>query len=449
MRIGSEKGGRLLLNSVKDIWQNILESLKRDLSETTINTWFDEVEAVDLKDSVLLLYCKNEFKKNYIESLFVRNIRAALKDLFSYDMGVRLLTAEEFSSYGETTQKRPASLLESGEFTFDTFVVGGSNELAYAAAQAVAEAPADRYNPLFIYGDSGLGKTHLIYAIAHELRRRDKNCKIAYVKGDAFTNELVESIRTGTTAQFRERYRQVDLLLVDDVQFIAGRVQTEEEFFHTFNTLYESRRQIVLTSDRPPSEMTKLENRLRTRFEWGLLVDVQPPDFETRLAIVKNKAAQRGTILEDRIAVTIAQNVTANVRQLEGTVNKILAYRELKGDELDEDTILRAITDMTKKGNEFIPTPAMIISECCKYFSMDESVVRGKAKDNNVVRCRNIAIYLIRHMMNISLADIGKEFGRDHTTIIHSIERVQDQIAEDKGYAEMVKEITTNINTRV
>ena len=436
------------MNSIYDIWKMIMDSLRKDLSEVTLSAWFDEVVAVDLKESVLLLYCPNDFKKGYIESLFLKNIRAALKELFSYDMGVRLLSHEEYQNYGKVTEKKPTSVLESGEFTFDTFVVGGSNKLAHAAAQAVAEKPAERYNPLFIYGDSGLGKTHLMYAIAHEIRKRDPGSNIIYIKGDDFTNELVQAIQSGTTADFKEKYRKADLLLMDDVQFIAGKIQTEEEFFHTFNTLYESKRQIILTSDRPPSEMTKLSNRLQTRFEWGMLADVQPPDFETRLAIVKNKAAQKGTVLDENLAIFIAENVTANVRQLEGSINKILAYRELEGKDLDETTINRVFQDILKRNNEFIPTADSIITECCRYFNVEESVIRGKQQSAAIVKARQIAMYLINHMTNLTLTEIGVEFGRDHTTVMHSRDKVANTIKKDPAFAEMVKEITTNINAQ-
>ena len=330
------------MNSVADVWQVVLERLRAGgLAETAISTWFDEVEAVAIRDMTFYLCCPNDFKRGTIESLFLPNLKAALKEIFSADFDVKLLSAAERSALGQEKPKKPTSLLESGEFTFDTFVVGDSNKLAYAAARAVADAPAEHYNPLFIYGDSGLGKTHLIYAIAHEIRTKTPNAKIVYIKGDDFTNELVEAIRTGKNVEFRSKYRDADLLLMDDVQFIAGRKQTQEEFFHTFNTLYESKRQIVLTSDRSPKEMQLLDDRLQTRFEWGLLVDVQPPDFETRLAIVKNKAAQWGSVIDDDIAKYIAENVSSNVRQLEGAMNKILAYRDLIGKEMDEESANR------------------------------------------------------------------------------------------------------------
>ena len=337
------------------------------------------------------------------------------------------------------------------DLTFETFVVGPSNKMAYAASVSVAEHPAEHYNPLFIYGDSGLGKTHLIYAIAHVIRNREKTAKIAYVKGDDLTNELVAAIQAGPakTAEMREKYRQADLLLVDDVQFIAGKKQTQEEFFHTFNTLYESGRQIVLTSDRPPSEMTQLEDRLRTRFEWGLLVDVEPPDFETRLAIVKSKAALMGLTLSDKISAYVAENVTANVRQLEGTINKIKAYKDLLGSETDEETASRAIQDMLKRSNEYIPSPSVIIDYICKFYNLEESVIRGQQRVRDAVQARQIAMYLIRSMTNLSLDDIGKEFdNRDHTTVLYSIDKVEKQMKKDSAFAETVKEIKTNINSK-
>ena len=236
---------------------------------------------------------------------------------------------------------------------------------------------------------------------------------------------------------------------MDDIQFIAGKRQTQEEFFHTFNNLYESGKQIVLTSDRPPSEMTQLEDRLKTRFEWGLLVDVTPPDFETRLAIVKNKAAMLGIELPESVADFVAQNVTANVRQLEGTINKILAYRDLLGDKADEEAVSRAIKDMLKKSNEYVPTPEAIIDYICKFYNIDEQIIRGQQRQRDAVNGRQIAMYLIRRMTNLSLVDIGKEFGgRDHTTVLHSLEKVEQRMKKDPTFAETVKEITTNINAK-
>ena len=439
------------MNSVADVWDNVLQQLKRDLSETTIATWFDELEAVDIRGNVFILHCANDFKKGYIESLFMKNIKASLHDIFSTDFEVRILDDNAFAEFQGGGQKKQSDRFTSDEFTFETFVVGPSNKLAYAASVAVAEHPAQNYNPLLIYGDSGLGKTHLIYAIANVIKKNDSHAKIAYVKGDDLTNELVAAIQAGPnkTAEMREKYRQADLLLVDDVQFIAGKKQTQEEFFHTFNNLYESGRQIVLTSDRPPSEMTQLEDRLRTRFEWGLLVDVAPPDFETRLAIVKNKAALLGLDLPDKISVYIAENVTANVRQLEGTINKIMAFKDLLGNEADEETVTRAIQDMLKRSNEYVPTPEAILEYISKYYNLEESVIRGQQRVRDAVAARQIAMYLIRSMTNLSLDDIGKQFdNRDHSTVLYSIKQVEKQMKKDAAFAETVKAIKTNINSR-
>ena len=437
------------MNSVADVWNNVLQQLKGELSETTIATWFDELEAVDIRGNTFLLHCSNDFKKGYIESLFMKNIKASLHDIFSTDFEVQILDDQAFAEFNGGESHRQSDRFTSAEFTFETFVVGPSNKLAYAASMAVAEHPAQNYNPLLIYGDSGLGKTHLLYAIANVIRRNDAKAKIVYIKGDDFINEFIELIRAGRGNEFRAKYREADLLLVDDVQFVAGKEQVQNEFFHTFNTLYESGKQIVLTSDRPPSEMTLLDDRLRTRFEWGLLADVTPPDFETRLAIIKNKAALLGMELPDKIAVYIAQNVTANVRQLEGTINKILAYKDLLGNDTDEETVTRAIQDMLRRSNEYIPTPETILEYIAKYYSLEESVIRGQQRIRDAVSARQIAMYLIRSMTNLSLDEIGKVFdNRDHSTVLYSIQQIEKKMKKDPAFAETVKEIKTNINSK-
>ena len=435
------------MNSLTDVWGNVLQQMSRQLAPTTINTWFDEVEVVTMEDSAFVLHCGNEFKKKTIEARFLSYIRDALRDLFSADFEIKILNDEQLSAYHGVAPDYPGDLNDSGAFTFETYVVGPSNKLAYAAAHAVSERPGVNYNPLFIYGDSGLGKTHLLYAIAHGLKKNHPDAKIVYIKGDDFTNELVASIREGKNAEFREKYRQATLLLVDDVQFIAGKEQTQEEFFHTFNSLYEAGKQIVLTSDRPPREMTKLEDRLRTRFEWGLMVDVTPPDYETRLAIVKNKSAMLGVKLSDPVTDLIAENVTANVRQIEGTLNKILAYYDLMGSAMSQEDILRAIRDMIKKNNEYIPTAQAVVNYICSTYHIDEDVLRGQSRGREVVTARQIAMYLMRRMICMNLVDIGKEFSdRDHTTVLHSLDKVEKQMRSDPAFAEMVKQITTNIN---
>lgn len=435
------------MQSVSDIWSMILTRLREDLSETTIKTWFDDTTVVALEGNTLVLYCPNDFKRSNIQDRFLTGIEAALKDIFSADITVRLLDEAGLRRYQNQEENKPVSLMESGEFTFETFVVGPSNRLACSAARAVADAPGQHYNPLFIYGDSGLGKTHLLYAIAHVIREKSPASKIVYIKGDEFINDFIESVRSGKAGDFRTKYREADLLLVDDIQFVAGKVETQNEFFHTFNTLYESKKQIVLTSDRPPHEMAQLDDRLRTRFEWGLMVDVEPPVLETRVAIIKNKAAQLGFLISDDIADYIASKITANVRQLEGTVKKIKAFHDLEGSDIDRQTVDRAIQDMSRS-SEFIITQETIIKEICRYFRLEEDQIRGQSHSRDCVNARQIAMYLIRRMTSLSLSETGLEFsGRDHTTVLHSIEQVEKKMKTNPSFAETVKSIITNINS--
>ena len=437
------------MNSVADVWNNVLDRLRKDLSETTISTWFSEVEPVDIRDNTFFLFCPNDFHRGYIDSLFAKNIKAVLKDIFSTDFDIKVMDKAEMETFRGGNEKAGRDKFPFGNFTFDTFIVGPSNKLAWAASMAVANEPAKNYNPLLIYGDSGLGKTHLIYAIANVIRKNNAGAKIAYVKGDEFINEFIELVRDHRGSEFRTKYRDADILLVDDIQFIAGKEQVQNEFFHTFNTLYEAGKQIVLTSDRPPSEMTLLDDRLRTRFEWGLLADITPPDLETRVAIIKNKAAMMGMNMTDTLAIYIAKNVTANVRQLEGAITKILAYKDLLGSEESEVTAARAILDIIKREAEYIPSPEAILDYISKYYKIEESVITGQSRIRAVMSARQAAIYLIRSMTSLSLDEIGKLFGnRDHTTIMHSIDQVEKKMDKEPAYAETIKEMKTNISSK-
>ena len=424
----------------------ILDRLREDLSETTIKTWFDETTVIALEGNELILHCPNAFKRSNIQDRFLPNIEAGLRDIFSSDIAVRLLDDDGLRQRQNKEEAKPASIMDSGEFTFDTFVVGPSNQLACSAAQAVADAPGRRYNPLFIYGSSGLGKTHLLYAIAHEIRRQSPSARILYIKGDEFINDFIETVRSGRSMnEFRIKYREADLMLVDDIQFVAGKVETQNEFFHTFNTLYESKKQIVLTSDRPPQEMALLDDRLRTRFEWGLMADVQQPVLETRVAIVKNKAANLGLILDDSIANYIAGKITSNVRQLEGTVHKIKAFHDLNIP-IDQSAVDRAIQDMIRS-NEFTITPDNIIKEVCRYFRLEEDQIRGPSRSRDILNARQIAMYLIRRMTSLSLDETGKLFGgRDHSTTLNGVTKVENRMKTDNTFAETVKAIITNVN---
>ena len=374
-------------------------------------------------------------------------IHDALKEVFNSDAKLLVFGDEELASFKQKG-KSASSMDFNPQFTFDNFVVGPSNRFAHSAAIAVSKTPGQVYNPLFIYGPPGVGKTHLLYAIANGIRKEKTDANIVYIKGDQFTNELIAAIQNGRNIEFRSKYREADLFLIDDVQFIAGKESTQEEFFHTFNKLYEEHKQIVMTSDRKPSDMLTLEDRLKTRFEWGLLADVQPPDYETRMAIIKNKAKNLGLNLDDEVCNYIAINVTNNVRQIEGTVKKILAYRDLNNMPLDLAHVSRAIDDMFKSEGNALPTPSLIISQVCKFYSIDEAILRGTQKNKGTAEARQVAMYLIRKLTNLSLPDIGKEFARDHSTVLYAIRKVEVALKNgDTATQNNIRDITANINS--
>ena len=434
------------MNSVADVWTNVLQQLKKDLSETTITTWFDELTAVDIRENTFYLHCPNDFKKRYIESLFIKNIKAALQDLFSMEFEVKILDEAGLLEFQGGAPKKNSDRFTYEDFTFETFVVGPSNKLAYAASMAVAEHPAQNYNPLLIYGDSGLGKTHLLYAIANVIRQNDPAAKIVYIKGDDFINEFIELIRAGRGSDFRAKYREADLLLVDDVQFVAGKEQVQNEFFHTFNNLYESGKQIVLTSDRPPSEMTLLDDRLRTRFEWGLLADVTPPDFETRVAIVKRKAELLHLDLPEDVAEFIANHLKNNIRQLEGAVKKLNAYYMLEGIQPVISVAQNAIKDILNETQPVPVTIEKIIGEVSRTFNVSPADIRGTKRNANVASARRVAIYILREVTGMSMEEIGREFsGRDHSTIVYSLKTMERDMKNDQHLRETVSDIIKNV----
>ena len=435
------------MDSVAEVWKSILEIIARDITPTAYNTWFADCEPVELEDCKLVLHTATDFKRNIIQSRFGSTICAALYDLFSCDFELQVLAGDELEEY-LSRKKGPDHLPEMDGYTFDRFVVGPSNKFAHAVAVAVAENPGKAYNPLFIYGNSGLGKTHLLLAIGEEIHARHPEKKIAYVKGDDFTNQMIQSVQSGTAEEFRQKYRNVDLFLVDDVQFIAGKQATQEEFFHTFNNIYEAGHQIVITSDRPPLEMSLLDDRLRTRFEGGLMADVQPPDIETRMAIIRNKAAQLGMILPDDVVEYIGENITANIRQIEGVVKRLTAYKEILNDTITINSVKRAIKDVIRVG-EYIPTPDVIIEETARYYSLSPDDLRGQRRSKNIAMARQISMYLMRSLTNLSLLDIGEQYeGRNHSTVLSSVRKVEDLIKKDPEVASTVRDISSNINSR-
>ena len=435
------------MNSLNDIWNSVLAVLGQNLTSTALNTWFSDCTPVELKDNRIVLHTPTEFKRDIIQSRFSAAIAAALTDLFSTEMKVILLVGDELQTYLDETRSDDTLPIVAG-FTFENFVVGPSNKYAHAAAIAVSQNPGQLYNPLFIYGNSGLGKTHLLMAIGQYIHTKQPKANIVYVKGDDFTNDMVRCIQTGSMAEFRQKYRQADLLLMDDIQFIAGKQQTQEEFFHTFNTLYEAGKQIVVTSDRPPIEMIKLEDRIRTRLEWGLMADVQPPDLETRMAIIRNKAAQLGMPLTDEVVEFIAENVTSNVRQIEGVIHKLTAYKNLLDDEISVNTARRAIKEVAREGPN-LPTADIIISETARYYGISEDALVGQSKQKTNAMARQVSMYLCRTLISMVLTDIGeKHGGRNHATVLSSIRKVEELMKTRPEMAATIRDITSNINSK-
>ena len=429
------------------VWAKIYGYMEEQLGAVVISTWFDDAEVIELNDEHLILYTASDYRREMIITRYTPLIHEALQVLFNSNAKLRVFDDEEMKAYNDKG-KNLSAMDFNPQFNFDNFVVGPSNRFAHGAALAVSNHPGDAYNPLFIYGPPGVGKTHLLYAIANGIRKQKPDANIVYIRGEQFTVDLIEAIKTGKNIEFRSKYREADLFLIDDVQFIAGKEATQEEFFHTFNKLYEEHKQIVMTSDRKPSDMATLEDRLRTRFEWGLLADIQPPDYETRMAIIKNKAMQLGLELSEDVCNYIATNITNNVRQIEGTVKKIKAYRDLDNMSLDLGNISRAIDDMFKNEGNALPTPNLIISQVCKFYSVDESELRSAKKSKGIAEPRQVAMYLVRKLTNLSLPDIGQEFAKDHSTALYNIRKIETALKSGDGELQNnIRDITANINS--
>ncbi|MGI6180800.1 MAG: chromosomal replication initiator protein DnaA [Agathobaculum sp.] len=420
-----------------NILEMALEYLERDFPPSSLSAWFDDVTVVSLSDNRLILHSPVQFKKEFIEQKFVEPLQNVLHELTGDPIAVVVVTGE----YSSPT----ASSSPYDDYTFERFIVGSSNKFAHAAAIAVANNPAETYNPLFIYGQSGLGKTHLMYAIANVIRKTHPEYRIIYVKGEDFTNELVTAIQEGNVQNFRTKYRMADLLLLDDVQFIAGKERTQEEFFHTFNALYEAQRQIVLTSDRPPKEINTLEDRMKTRFEWGLLADIQPPDFETRIAIIRDKAIKMGVSLPDEVSTYIAENIQANIRQLEGAVKKIKAMHELVGEQIDVGLAQRAIDALKIENPNLNPTPERIMEAVANYFYIPVEQMISQNRSKDVAYPRQMAMYMIRQELEYSFPDIAKIFKRDHTTVMHACNKIEEERKNTRETEDVIKKLHNNI----
>ena len=434
------------MNSIGEIWDNIMTVLTQELTSTSISTWFADCTPIEITDNRLVIHTPTDFKRNIITRRFSELIVRAISELFSCPFELLILAGEEIDDY-ELTPAADDSPPEMAGYTFSRFVVGPSNKFAHAAAVAVTETPGTVYNPLFIYGNSGLGKTHLLLAIGQCIHEKTPTAKLAYVKGDDFLNSFVHAIQVGAAEEFRNKFRNVDLFLVDDIQFIAGKLQTQEEFFHTFNTLYEAGKQIVITSDRPPIEMNKLEDRLRTRFEGGLMVDISPPDAETRMAIIRNKATQLGMVLPDEVVEYIANEIKSNIRQIEGVVKRMTAYNSILHDDVNIAAAKRAVKDIIRVGT-YVPKPEVIIEESAAYYTLDPDDLRGQRRLKNTALARQISMYLMRNLTNLSLKDIGEQYeDRNHSTVLNSIRKIEEMLEKDPAICNTIRDITKNINT--
>ncbi|MBQ1250622.1 MAG: chromosomal replication initiator protein DnaA [Clostridia bacterium] len=433
-----------------------IKKLTDEKGDLVVSTFFEEAEALAVEGNRLVVKVPTDLVRSVLEQRFAIDVADIISDIAGQRMRVEFLSdPAQYKKYEQSKNQLPTGY--SG-YTFDSFIVGNSNKLAHAAAMAVANglsqpdgapnAASAIYNPLFIYGQSGLGKTHLLYAMMEMITTHRYDKKVIYIKGDEFTNQLVRAIEDKNVPAFRDKYRGADLLLVDDIQFIAGKERTQEEFFHTFNHLYEAGKQIVLTSDRPPKEMATLQERLSTRFEWGLLTDIQPPDLETRMALVNVKASNLGVQLPADVTEYIASCITSNVRQLEGAVKKLAALHSIMNIPIDIDLAQRAIKDIFKESPGLNPTPQLILEEVSSFTGVAKDKILGKSKSKDIVHARQVMIYLITQMTDLSLPAIGRFIGRDHTTALYARDKIAEEIQTNPGLDATIKDLMKNIRSR-
>ncbi|MBC8590881.1 chromosomal replication initiator protein DnaA [Wansuia hejianensis] len=431
-------------SNLDSIWNDVLNIIKVELTEVSYNTWLKTIVPMNMTDDTMILAAPNDFTKGILEGRYLNLIKNAIREVSKKDYIVQFVIPGEEYSQGkgqtivqEKSDNNRAQL--NPKYSFDTFVIGNSNRFAHAASLAVAEAPAQAYNPLFIYGGVGLGKTHLMHAIGHYILGQNPNTKVVYVSSEKFTNELINSIREYRNEEFRNKYRNVDVLLVDDIQFIAGKEGTQEEFFHTFNALHEANKQIIISSDRPPKEIPTLEDRLRSRFEWGLIADIQAPDYETRIAILRKKANIENIKVPDEIMHYIANKIQSNIRELEGALIRVVAYSSLTNRDITVELAEEALKDIISDNKPREITVDLIKEEISKSFGIKIEDFNSKKRTRAIAYPRQIAMYLVRELTDLSLPKIGDEFGgRDHTTVIHACDKINTDIKEDKDLKEKI-----------
>jgi chromosomal replication initiator protein len=430
-------------------WEKTLELLKPELTAVSFDTWVYPLTPVkiDHKDNKLFLSLYNDMAKSILEGRYITIIENAVKEAFGKKLKVIFVYSEE-TQVNQDEMNFTDELYLNPKYIFNTFVIGNNNRFAHAASLAVAESPSKAYNPLFIYGGAGLGKTHLMHAIGHYILQQNPKSKVLYVSSEMFTNELIKAIREDKNVEFRNKYRSIDVLLIDDIQFIEKKERTQEEIFHTFNTLYEANKQIIISSDRPPKEITTLEERLRSRFEWGLIADIQAPDYETRVAILRNKSELEGLETTDaliEVIGVIAEKIQSNIRELEGAFIRVIAYANLTGQKINKELAKEVLKDVFSSRDRPV-TPELVKKHVCKHFSIKQSDMESSKRSRNLAFPRQIAMYICRDMTDLSLPKIGEFFGnRDHTTVLHACDKISGEIKINESLREVVKNLELSI----
>lgn len=441
-------GGTIMASSLDNIWNEVLNLIKVELTEVSFNTWLKTIQPISISANKVILAAPNEFTKGILVGRYLNLIKSALTQVTEQEFNIQFIIpgeeqdvnigqsiVQETNDNGQRSQLNP-------KYSFDTFVIGNSNRFAHAASLAVAEAPSKAYNPLFIYGGVGLGKTHLMHAIGHYILSQNPDSKVVYVSSEKFTNELINSIREYRNEEFRNKYRNIDVLLVDDIQFIAGKEGTQEEFFHTFNALHEANKQIIISSDRPPKEIPTLEDRLRSRFEWGLITDIQPPDLETRIAILRKKANIENIIVNDDVMLYIATKIQSNIRELEGALIRIVAYSSLTNSQITEELAEEALKDILSGSKSVEITVNLIKDIVSKNYKIKLEDFDSKKRTRAIAYPRQIAMYLTRELTDLSLPKIGDEFGgRDHTTVIHACDKINTELENNEDLKRKIEGI--------
>ena len=433
---------------IKELLTKAKELLKTEMTGISYATWIDPMQIKDISNNVITLLTENEMQIEMIKSRYMPLLKNTFLYITSIDYDIEFSIKEDSTSTNQV-QKNSGVYYDNSnlnpKYTFDNFVVGNSNDFARAAALAVAEAPATSYNPLFIYGGPGLGKTHLMHAIGNEIIRNNKNSKVLYVTSEKFTNQLINAIKDNKNEDFRNKYRNIDVLLIDDIQFIAGKERIQEEFFHTFNSLHENRKQIILSSDRPPKDIQPLEDRLRNRFEWGLIADISNPDYETRMAILQKKAQLENIIIDNEILSNIASKIDNNIRELEGALNKLIALSSLTNSPITLELSEKAISDVAAH-KTVVLSIEYIQDVVAKYFNITINDLKGAKRSNDVVLPRQIAMYLCREVAQISTPKIGQAFGkRDHSTVMHACSKIEKEINEKSDIKLIVETVKNSL----